>query len=253
MEKCAINGFLTPAQRARYYAQVSRRESVRTFIAPPDQEQLSTLSYAAARLCLPGVRIEILECDDKKLYGSMPFVETIMGTPCYAAFIVDTQVPHVMEHMGISGEAFMLEAVSMGLGTCWVGGTYRKKAVEVTLKPHEKLAAITPLGVPAQMENRERRRKTLRDICAVLPDNWPLWAYNAAECVRIAPSALNLQPWKLNYAGRTLQLCRKNMFASGLDMGIAMLHMSLGVGEKDHVISWGEGREVATLLAEDRI
>ena len=253
MERCAINGFLTPAQRARYYAQVSRRESVRTFIAPPDGEQVSALNYAAARLCLPGTRIEIRECDDKALYGSMPFVETIMGTPCYAAFIVDMQVPHAMEHMGISGEAFMLEAVSMGLGTCWVGGTYRKKAVEVELKAGERIVAITPLGIPAQLDVKERKRKTLRDICAVQPDNWPLWAYNAAECVRIAPSALNRQPWRLNYAGRTLQLKRKGFMVSGLDMGIAILHMSLGVEEKDHVIYWGEGQEVATLLAEDRI
>lgn len=253
MEKCAINGFLTPAQRARYYAQVSRRESVRTFIAPPDEEQLSALHYAAARLCLPGTRIEIRECDDKTLYGSMPFVETIMGTSCYAAFIVDTNTPHAVEHMGISGEAFMLEAVSMGLGTCWVAGTYHKKAVDADLQSGERIAAITPLGIPAQMEVRERKRKTLRDICAVQPDNWPLWAYNAAECVRIAPSGMNMQPWLLNYAGRTLQLKKKGFFGSGLDMGIAILHMSLGVEEKDHVIYWGEGREVATLLAEDRI
>ena len=36
-------------------------------------------------------------------------------------------------------------------------------------------------------------------------------------------------------------------------MGIAMLHMSLGVGDKPHVIRWGEGKEVASLVAEDRI
>ena len=253
MEKCAINGFLTPAQRARYYAQVSRRESVRTFIAPPDDGQLSALHYAAERLRLPGARIEILCCEDKKLYSTMPFVDTIMGTDCYVAFIVDTNVPHHMEHMGIGGEAFLLEAVSMGLGTCWVGGSYRRNAVQVQLQPGERIAAISPLGVPAEGIKKERKRKALHKICVVPPDNWPLWAYNAAECVRIAPSAINLQPWRLNYAGRTLQLKKNGFFATGLDMGIAILHMSLGVEEKDHVVYWGAGREVATLLAEDRI
>ena len=38
-----------------------------------------------------------------------------------------------------------------------------------------------------------------------------------------------------------------------LDMGIALLHMSLGVGEKEHIIRWGEGKEIASLIAEDRI
>ena len=253
MEKCAINSFFTPAQRARFYAAVSRRESVRTFISAPDGETLSALQYASARLCLPGTRIEIRECDEKKLYGAMPFVETIMGTSCYAAFIVDTGVPHAMEHMGISGEAFILEAVSMGLGTCWVAGTYHRSAVDAELNENEKIVAITPLGVPADMGNKERKRRNLRDICFTAPDQWPLWAYNAAECVRIAPSGINLQPWKLNYAGRTLQLMKRPFMGSALDMGIAMLHMSLGVQDKEHLVYWGDGREVATLLAEDRI
>ena len=90
---------------------------------------------------------------------------------------------------------------------------------------------------------------SLMPFCSTL---WPLWAYNAAECVRLAPSALNLQPWKLAFAGRTMMLQRKR-FGSDLDLGIALLHMSLGVGEKDHVIRLGEGKEVASLVAEDRI
>ena len=67
-----------------------------------------------------------------------------------------------------------------------------------------------------------------------------------------APSAMNLQPWKMNYAGRTLQLLRTGLGAHELDMGIAMLHMSLGAQEKEHVVFWGEGQTAATLLAEDR-
>ena len=38
-----------------------------------------------------------------------------------------------------------------------------------------------------------------------------------------------------------------------LDMGIALLHMSLGVEEKDHLIRWEDGKYVASLLAEDRL
>ena len=71
--------------------------------------------------------------------------------------------------------------------------------------------------------------------------------------MRIAPSAVNLQPWRLSFAGRTLLLSGTRSGAS-LDMGIAMLHMSLGVGDKPHMIRWGEsGREIASLNAEDRL
>ena len=67
-----------------------------------------------------------------------------------------------------------------------------------------------------------------------------------------APSAVNLQPWRLSYAGRTLLLMKGGLGGSELDLGIALLHMSLGVGEKEHEIQWGEGKEIAALLAEDR-
>ena len=56
----------------------------------------------------------------------------------------------------------------------------------------------------------------------------------------------------MQFAGRTLVLSRTAL-GGGLDLGIALLHLSLGVGEKEHVIRWGEGREIAALIAEDRI
>lgn len=253
MEMCALTNFYSPAQRARFYAATGRRESVRTFIAPPDEAQMSALQYASARVCLPGCRIEFGACEDKKLYRAVPVVDTIIGTSCYATFVVDDSVPHAATHMGISGEAFILEAVSLGLGSCWVAGTFRRSAVDVPLNAGERIAAITPLGVPAEEKMKERKRKALHEICTTKPEDWPLWAYNAAECVRIAPSAINLQPWKLSYAGRTLQLMKNGLLNRELDMGIAMLHMSLGAQDKEHIIRWGEGKEVATLLAEDRV
>ena len=252
MEVCPLTGFYSPAQRARLYAATGRRESVRTFQCAPDAAQKSALSYAAARVCLPGCRIEMSDCEDKKLYRTVPFVDTIIGTERYAALIADEKAPHAAACLGISGEAFALEAVALGLGTCWVTGTYRRRAVDVRLQTGERLMGVMALGVPAEGSRGERRRKSLQAMCTGKPEDWPLWAYSAAECVRIAPSAMNLQPWKMNYAGRTLQLLRTGLGAHELDMGIAMLHMSLGAQEKEHVVFWGEGQTAATLLAEDR-
>ena len=120
------------------------------------------------------------------------------------------------------------------------------------LAENERVVAVTPLGKAAGEAPQKRRRKKLADICLSAPENWPLWAYQAAEAVRQAPSAVNLQPWRLNYAGRTLALSSVRAGA-GLDMGIALLHLSLGVGDKPHRVRWGEGREIASLIAEDRI
>lgn len=250
MDTCALNGFFAPAQRARFLEAIPKRRSVRCFAEGPDIAQKSALSYAAARVCLPGVRIELIESAPEKLFRKLPVVGGITGTDRAAVVIVDETLPYGILHAGISGEAFVLEAVSLGLGTCWVG-SFKHGGVDIPLEHNERIAAVIALGVPNEEPEGSKRKKPT-EICAGDPAAWPLWAYHAAECVRFAPSALNLQPWRLSFAGRTLVL-RRTVFGGDLDLGIALLHMSLGVGEKDHIIRWGEGREIASLIAEDRI
>lgn len=250
MDTCALNDFYSPAQRARFLASIPKRQSVRQFSAAPDVAQKSALSYAAARVCLPGVRIVLCESEPEKIFLKLPFVGGVTGTNRYAVLIMDEKEPHVHVHAGISGEAFVLEAVSLGLGACWLG-SYKHGGLDVELHEDEKVAAIIALGVP-EKEGEGSKRKKLTEICQGDPTSWPLWAYHAAECVRFAPSALNIQPWRLSFAGRTLVLSRTR-FGGLLDLGIALLHMSLGVAEKEHIIRWGEGKAIALLIAEDRI
>lgn len=249
MDPCALNGFYSPAQRARLLENVNRRRSVRAYRLEPDVSQLSALHYAAARVCLPGVRIEIADTDPSLLFRRLPVVGGISGTGKYAALIADLSIPRAMLHAGVSGEAFVLEATALGVGSCWVA-SFRKKECFVPLKEQERVLAAIPLGISNEV-SAGRRRKKLSEICVGDPAAWPLWAYHAAECVRQAPSALNLQPWRLSYAGRTLLLMKGGRSGTDLDMGIALLHMSLGAGEKEHEIQWGEGKEIAALLAED--
>ncbi|MBQ9263107.1 MAG: nitroreductase family protein [Clostridia bacterium] len=249
MEHCALDGFYSPAQRSRFWDAVNKRRSVRSYRNGPDVAQLSALNFAAVRLCLPGVRIEMGEMDPELLFRHLPIVGGISGTDRFAAIIADESVPRAALHAGISGEAFILEATSLGLGTCWVA-SFRRKELMLPLKEQEKALAITPIGISNEV-NAGRKRKKLTEICVGDPAAWPLWAYHAAECVRQAPSAVNMQPWKLSYAGHTLMLLKGGMSASPLDMGIALLHMSLGLGETPHQIHWGEGKEIASLITED--
>ena len=252
MESCALNGFFSPAQRTRFLEAVNRRRSVRSYRAEPDVAQLSALNFAAARLCLPGVRIEISDTDPGLLYRSLPIVGGIAGTGKFAAIIADESVPHAFIHAGISGEAFILEATDLGVGTCWVA-SFRKKEIFLPVEEHEKVLAVTPLGMSNEVDSAHQRKK-LADICKSDPTAWPLWAYHAAECVRQAPSAMNLQPWRLDYAGRTLMLYKGGLASNAtlpLDMGIAMLHMSLGAGAAPHSLYWGEGKEIASMIVEE--
>ena len=248
MPACPLNAFFSTAQRTRYLSAIPHRYSCRSFSEALDISHISALSYAAQRVCLPGVRIVIDECTDDLFFG-LPIVGRIKGMTRCAYIIADMNEPRAALHAGISGEAFILEAAAMNVGTCWVSGSYRRSAVTVDLNEGEKILAVTPLGLP-ENQAPARSRKKLSQICLGNPTDWPLWAYHAAEAVRAAPSAVNMQPWKLSYAGHALQLLT-NGKVNSLDLGIAMLHMEAATEGRKHLWEWGEGKTVAHLIVED--
>lgn len=250
MPACPLNAFFSAAQRTRYYAAIPQRYSCRSFASPLDISHISALSYAAQRVCLPGVRIVLDDCTDDLFFG-LPIVGRIQGMTRCAYIIADASEPRAALHAGISGEAFILEAAAMQVGTCWVSGSYRRSKVDVDLQEGEKVLAVTPLGIPASDEiPKPHTRKKLSQICLGNPTDWPLWAYRAAEAVRQAPSAVNLQPWRFNYAGHALQLLT-NGKTNSLDLGIAMLHMEAAMEGRKHLWEWGEGKTVAHLIVEE--
>ncbi len=250
MPACPLNAFFSTAQRARYLGAIPHRYSCRSFAEPLDISHISALSYAAQRVCLPGVRIVIAECRDDLFFG-LPIVGRIKGMTRCAYIIANMEEKHAALHAGISGEAFILEAAAMNVGTCWVSGSYRRSAADVELHENEKILAVTPLGLPREDAlPPQRSRKQLKQICLEDPTAWPLWAYHAAEAVRAAPSAVNMQPWRLHYAGHALQLLT-NGKTNTLDLGIAMLHMEAAMEGRKHLWEWGEGKTVAHLIVEE--
>ncbi len=244
-----LDHFYSPSQRVRYRDAMLRRYSCRAFSGVLDAPTLAALNYAAARVCLPGTRIVITDCTDALFFG-VPLVGRIHGMKKCACIIASSRLENPRLLSGISGEAFILEAAAMNVGTCWVSGSYRRKQVQVELKDDEFVAAVTPLGMPLKSPGQViRHRKPLSQICLSAPDQWPLWAYRAAEAVRIAPSAVNLQPWRLSYSQRALRLLGSRR--DSLDLGIAMLHIDAAAGDGRRTWQWGEGKCIAHLLYEE--
>ena len=231
-EKWRLNGFYTRTQLKRWQEQIPSRVACRHFSAAPGVGQWTTLSYAAARLCLPGVRILLAACDESFFTPVIFNYGRITGAVRFAAVIADTAVPRHMTHAGISGEAFVLEAASCGVATCWVSGTYKKKESPVHLYPGEVLAAVIPLGIAAEPAPSpvKRNRKPLKWFLEDGGNGWPEHALYAARMVREAPSAMNRQPWKLRLNSQSLALLAP---PNSLDTGIALLHMEAALFERD--------------------
>jgi len=147
------------------------------------------------------------------------------------AFIVGAvrPAPGDMEDFGYCLEQTVLEATDLGLGTCWLGGTFTKSsfARRMDAQPDEVIPAVVAMGYPADgsrkhwvrrgagSENRLPRSRIFFEDSPATPlgaapsAQAPLDATIAAdfadllETVRWAPSASNKQPWRLIRSGRT--------------------------------------------------
>ena len=105
---------------------------------------------------------------------------------------------------------------------------------------------------------RAHRRRELSEIAPGIDGSWPEWARAAAEAVRLAPSAVNRQPWRLTLVNERLVISRDNgqetpKVTKSLDCGIAMLHAELGARSQGVHGRWhdrSEGLVVAEFALE---
>ena len=196
------------------------------------------------------------EPDELKKLGTYGFIK---GDRVYIAGVVKSNGTS-MEDFGYCMEKNILFATSIGLGTCWLGGSLNRSTFleKMNAAEDELLPAVTPIGYAEE-------RKTLRDNFIRLAvgaknrkkpeelffdhsNNAPLdlnslGLYSKVlDAVRIAPSASNKQPWRIiksagnNYhffmkEDAAYNAAFKNIRIQNLDMGIAMCHFELAAVE----------------------
>ena len=108
----------------------------------------------------------------------------------------------------------------------------------------ERIYAVSPVGyadsarsaTEATMEAfaGAHNRRPIAELAPSIrgPVAWPEWAVAAVETARLAPSAVNRQPWRFRFEDGGLTVAKDSFFetpkvAKRLDIGIAMLHVEL--------------------------
>jgi hypothetical protein len=179
----------------------------------------------------------------------------VKGAPHLLVFIGDERADFVDQHVGFTGEAIVLEATSRGLDTCWVAGFFRESLARelVDLEPGERVFAVSPLGYGTKSlgfaergmrsMSHAQRRRTVEQIAPSVSAGWPQWAVAAVETARIAPSAVNRQPWRFRFDAGALVIARDSgvetpKVTKRLDCGIAMLHAELGARATGAAGAW---------------
>jgi nitroreductase len=191
-----------------------------------------------------------------------------------AGFIVSAvkQSPRDLEDFGYAMEEIILYATDLGLGTCWLGGSFTKStfAEKISADENETMPAVAAIGHMApKMSMVEKvmrwgagakNRKPWKDLFfnngfngSLSPEDVGKWA-EPLEMARIAPSASNRQPWRIVresttrcfhfYLQRTKGYQTRNKMLFGMadlqrvDMGIAMCHFEMACNDSGLSGKW---------------
>ncbi len=162
-----------------------------------------------------------------------------------------------LEDYGYLMERIILYATDLGLGTCWLGGSFTKSsfARKIGARREETVPAVTSVGRIADPGGSSARRTSRLPWEALFfrgQFGAPLAREEAGayatplEMVRLGPSASNKQPWRIVKDGSTWHFCLQRTPGypgaiatrllriadmQRLDMGIAMCHWELTARE----------------------
>lgn len=235
-----LEKLFNPAQRTRLLEAIPLRYSCRSYAGAPSTADWASLSYAAQRYQLPGARLFLFSVPQDIFTGIVLNYGRITGCTTIAVLAASIGDPLGRINAGILGEAFCLEATAMGLGTCWVAGTYKRKQLTLPLEADETVVSIIAVGVPEKAAPADaRKRKSLDRLCKGDHRLWPEELRRAATAVQLAPSAINLQPWEMSLADGRFIITTPAM--QKLDLGIALCHAELALATP-HVWHFGDGK-----------
>ena len=234
---------------------IAKRKSVRTFDGRPlsaeDTQKILDFADSVDNPYHIPIRWQLLDTNETGLSSPV-----IVGANAFLAGKVQ-RVPFAAEAFGYSFEQIVLFAASIGVGTTWIAGTMDRAAFEraVHLANGEVMPCVTPLGYPAKkMSLRESIMRKGVKADSRLPFSSlffdtsferPLSPEGAGrlrdvlQAVRLAPSAVNKQPWRTVVCGDLVHFYKKKnkplapvaWDIQKVDLGIALCHFALAAKE----------------------
>jgi len=250
---------------------IKQRFSCRSYLKKPIatniREQLEDFAARQGVGPLGGpARFELVAGKDKDLVelkdlGTYGFIKGATGFIVGAA----NSDGKNLEDFGFLLEKIILYATDLGLGTCWLGGTFTKTsfARKINVGDGEIVPSVSAVGYIAEKPRRiDKLIRRGANAKKRLP--WEQLFFDgsfgkpmgngqagdhgtALEMVRLGPSASNRQPWRLirqdnlwhfylqrspGYQKRKLVKLYTTADLQRIDMGIAMCHFDLTLREQ---------------------
>lgn len=246
---------------------ILKRKSVRRFEATISQDTLKQINEIVKKpVKTPFGLIPHFHLIDKKSnyqndklkLGTYGFIS---GAQYFIVGSVDKNEMACVDY-GYALESIILNFTALNLGTCWLGGTFKKSefAKAISVGDNEIMPAISPVGVEKRSFKNAlirtainaHKRKPFEDLFFKNNAQTPYERNNsiyseALEMVRLSPSADNFQPWRVIveekqyhfYIKRNKMLSNfKEVDLQKVDLGIAMSHFELFLNENKVFGQW---------------
>ena len=195
------------------------------------------------------IRINLIEKNDENKETKLGTYGVIKGANYYLTAAYDKSDDKGLYDIGYLLEKVVLYCTDLGLGTVWLGGTFNKSkfAEVINLKDNESLSIVCPFGIEADKKTlvakmfgvNTNKRKDFTSL--FFKDNFDTaLSYEEAgeygevlENIRLAPSSLNKQPWRIVKEDNNLHIYSDGKIdMNKVDIGIALCHIELTAREK---------------------
>lgn len=239
---------------------LKKRHSVRAFLkeelTKKIQDELKA-EVTSINTQIAGLKFKLFFNNSDPFKGFFKSYGSFVNPSNYLAAVVDNVVDNIWEKAGYFAEQFVIKCVELGLGTCYVGGTYDPDSINILLKAGEQILFVVLFGTPSGY----LRRKEKILVNFVHRKQYPISHFfdpsedfdkeckifpilrDGAEAVAIAPSALNKRPTRIfvSEINEVPILCarvddknKKNL----IDLGIAKFNFNFATNT---VCEWGNG------------
>lgn len=199
---------------------IYKRRSCRSYTGiPVDEKTIETIKAFSMKPLHPEIKVhwDIVSRNQ---------VHTIFSwTPPQLIAIYSEETEGWLENVGFLFQQMDLYLQSLGLGACWMGiGRMNAKTAPVVegMRFVILLAFGHPKGDQLRHEEKEFKRKSMEQIADQ--------ADPRLEPVRLAPSAMNSQPWYFTHEKNLMHAYRipnekRISYMNRIDMGIALAHL----------------------------
>lgn len=213
---------------------IEERHSVRSF---SDRALDGNMKAAVDALCSEASKdsglLYKLVTDDDSVFGSF-FVSYGLFHGVRNYIIVAGGEDADGEKAGYYGERLVLEAVGLGLSTCWVAGTYSRKNASSHIPSDMDIIAVIAIGYAAK-EGKSHKSKAPEKVSSST-EPVPEWFKEGVRLALLAPTAMNQQKFFIVNDNGTVSIEAKAGRYTILDLGIVKYHFEIGAGRDN--FSW---------------